>query len=379
MTPAAARAPVRERSGRVARARARDGRAPLRRPRGSSNPRRRPESAGSPLYHRSHAGRPAHSGRHASPAHRDSALGAARRAATAARPGVDRGRGGQSRRLSLPRRAADRAAPQPARARAWEGVDPARPGSRDRVSDVRRCGGSCGHRSCDSRGATNAPRESSGRRLLYGRVRTPKGNGGCTRPHARAVVARCEPSAAHPHREARHEVPRLDRDEGRREVHDEGAQLGGRRGSRSGRPAVQHRARDRRVDLHAARHATARRGRRPAVPAATRKHAVDRAHGAGARELREGPTRALADHRRRAQASASGYSTSSGCCPAAGATRSSSACGPASPSSSPTSGRGSARYRRSCTHSCRTRSPRCGLHCSSSASSNSRATSSCRR
>ena len=55
--------------------------------------------------------------------------------------------------------------------------------------------------------------------------------------------------------------------------------------------------------------------------------AVDRADGAGARELREGADRALGDHRHRARASASGCSASSACCRTAAATRCSSASG----------------------------------------------------
>ena len=59
----------------------------------------------------------------------------------------------------------------------------------------------------------------------------------------------------------------------------------------------------RRLDLHAARHAAADGGGRPALPAA-RSRRPDRADGAGGGELRQGPVPALADHRheRRARA-----------------------------------------------------------------------------
>ena len=58
------------------------------------------------------------------------------------------------------------------------------------------------------------------------------------------------------------------------------------------------RARRRRVGLHAARHAAACGCGGPALPAAPGNDAVDRAHGARARELREGTARAVVDHRR---------------------------------------------------------------------------------
>ena len=103
---------------------------------------------------------------------------------------------------------------------------------------------------------------------------------------------------ADPRREERTQVPQLDRDEGRREVHDEGAELGRGRGARGRLAALQRAAHRRRVDLHAARHAAAESRGRPPVPAGAGEHAADRADGAGARELREGPAAALAHHRR---------------------------------------------------------------------------------
>ena len=57
------------------------------------------------------------------------------------------------------------------------GLDPARPGGRDRLLDLRRRGGTRDPRSRDGRGAADAPRQSPGRQLLYGRVRTPPATG----------------------------------------------------------------------------------------------------------------------------------------------------------------------------------------------------------
>ena len=61
--------------------------------------------------------------------------------------------------------------------------------------------------------------------------------------------------------------------------------------------AVQRSARRRRLDLHAARHAATCGCGRPAVSTGARVDAAHRADGARARELREGPARAVADHR----------------------------------------------------------------------------------
>ena len=69
----------------------------------------------------------------------------------------------------------------------------------------------------------------------------PPADGRRARPRAPAGVARRSSPAARARREAGQQVPDVDRDEGRQEVHDEGAELGGGRGRRRRRPAVQHR------------------------------------------------------------------------------------------------------------------------------------------
>ena len=90
--------------------------------------------------------------------------------------------------------------------------------------------------------------------------------------------------AADPGREAGDEVPHLDRDEGRREVHDEGAQLGRGRGRRRRQPRLQRRARDRRLDLHAPRHGPADRERSTA--ASRRRRAAGRSSSGWSRRSR---------------------------------------------------------------------------------------------
>ena len=96
----------------------------------------------------------------------------------------------------------------------------------------------------------------------------PPRDRGDARPRPLPGLARHAPSEAHPREKQGQKFLDVDRDEGRREVHDEGAELGGGRRARRRRAAVQRRARRRRVDLHAARHAATCGWRRPALPAA---------------------------------------------------------------------------------------------------------------
>src|SRR5581483_8396127 len=227
-----------------------------------------------------------------------SAVGAALGPAASARPGVGRGGSGSSRGLHLPRRAADRPAPQPARTGLRAGALPARAGGRDRLPRVRSGSRIGDPRSRDGRRAADASREPPCRQLLYGRVRTATRDGGLARPGASAALAEHAPPAPRASAEAGAEVPDVDRDEGRREVHDEGAELGRGRGARRLRPPVQHRARRRRVDLHAARHGPACPSGRSTVPARAGNDAARGAHGARARSVRARPARAVADHRR---------------------------------------------------------------------------------
>ena len=63
------------------------------------------------------------------------------------------------------------------------------------------------------------------------------------------------------------------------------------------RPALQRRARDRRIDLHASGHGSTCGEDRPALSTAAGHDAADRANGAGAPELREGTARVVGHHR----------------------------------------------------------------------------------
>ena len=126
--------------------------------------------------------------------------------------------------------------------------------------------------------------------------------------------------------EAGREVPEPGRDEGRAEVHVQGAELGRGRGRGDLLAPLQRRPRDRGLDLHAPRHGAADARGQPTLPAA-RAGRPDRADGAGDRELREGTAAALADHRRELRTRALDPRRCSGCCRTGAATRSSSAPG----------------------------------------------------
>ena len=202
---------------------------------------------------------------------RDSALDAARRPAAPARLPLGRGGSGASRRLPLPRGAAHRPAPQSARPRARDGSG-FRAASRSRsctwrspLSSHSRSSLSppswCSRRATPVTGSTTTLRPTSGR--LHADRRRARSRSGSSTGSTRTT---CKPRSG---REAGHEVPRLDRDEGRREVHDEGAQLGRGRRARGRHAALQRGARRRRVDLHAARHAATCCRDRPPLPAAS--------------------------------------------------------------------------------------------------------------
>jgi hypothetical protein len=260
-------------------------------PRPGPDCRRRTGSGDAPRYDRFRAG--GSSTRRPDPAaDRDSALDPARGVAAAAPPRVGRRGGGASRGVHLPRGAPDRPPPQSARPRPRARVDPAGARSRDRLPGLRCSCGTGDTRSRDGRGAADAPRQQPNRQLLYGRERTSPGDRSVARSRAAAGVARPAPPAAHQGRAPGTEVPELDRDEGRREVHDEGAQLGRGRGSRRRHPALQRRPRRRRLDLHAPRHAAIGRRRGPTLSTGARDDAARRADGAGARKLCEGTARA---------------------------------------------------------------------------------------
>jgi hypothetical protein len=228
----------------------------------------------------------------------DPALDSAGRTAAAAGGSVDRGGGGPSRRLPLPRRRAHRPAAEPARARARTSLHSAWHRGRDRLPRVRGCRGTRHPRAGDRRREADTFGLTQGRSLLYGRVRTPPANRRGAGPRPLPALAQHAPPSADQGPEAGPGLPQQHRDARRREVHDEGAELGGERRRRDGSAAVQQRARPGGLDLHAARHAAVDRGGRPPLPAAARLTGPDPADGVRGRPLRARADAAVAHHRR---------------------------------------------------------------------------------
>ena len=179
-------------------------------------------------------------------------------------------------------------------------VDPARACGCDRLPDLRcRCG-TGDPRSRNRRGAADAPRQHTESTITLRSSPDALRETGATHDLARFQLW----LDAHHLKRVRVEKQGqkfldVDRDEGRREVHDEGAELGGGR-----------RARRRRRCCSASCSSSSSRSTccstcsdlRRAVdrrfPPAPGIDAAHRADGAGARELREGTARAVADHRR---------------------------------------------------------------------------------
>ena len=127
----------------------------------------------------------------------------------------------------------------------------------------------------------------------------PPRDGRDARPRPLPGLARRAPPEARAGEKQGQKFLDVDRDEGRREVHDEGAELGGGRRARRRRrcsSASCSSSSCRSTCCSTCTRLAARVDRRfPPRPGSTPLIAAD---GARARELREGPARAVADHRR---------------------------------------------------------------------------------
>ena len=180
------------------------------------------------------------------------------------------GGGGASRRLPVPRRVADRVPAEPDRPRADASQDPARLRCGAGVSGVRRHrprrGRRARHGGCEPGEDEHDPRE----RLLYGRARTGPADARGSRRRPAPALAEHPPAQLDQGPEAGPRPRRQGPEEGRLQVHGEGARLHRGRGDQHDQVPLQPGPGDRGVDLHAARHAAAETRRGPAVPAPSR-------------------------------------------------------------------------------------------------------------
>ena len=253
----------------------------------------------------------------------------------AAGAGVGVRDGGRSRRLPVPDRGADRAAARPDRRAASSGLrTAARPLGRGRVPDVRRGG----RRSSSSRSRTVVVGQTKTaadqvQRLLHESSRRRRTDVGRSRRRSAPALAQHSTTCKSVKIEKRgHKLVRQirQRDVGKYTHRIVDVRRG--RGDLDRQDALLVRAADRRVDLHAPRHAAARTSRRPALPAATGRATAAPAHRARARVVRpRAGCCCQPDHRRRAPASGSGCSARSGCCRRRSSTPCSSAAGSRSP------------------------------------------------